>query len=167
MMEVNWIATLVAAIIPLLVGSIYYNPKVLGNAWMQASGMTPEMVAGGNMIKIFGLTFLFSLMLSSALMPMVIHQMNVLSIFADDPSAMDPATETGTYLADFMAKYGDKFRTFRHGAFHGLLSSIFFALPIIGINALFERKSAKYIFIHLGYWAVTLCLMGAVISGWQ
>lgn len=167
MMELNWMATLVAAIVPLLVGSIYYNPKVLGNAWMSASGMTEEMIQGGNMLKIFGLSFVFSLMLSSSLMPMVIHQMNVYSIFADDPSAMDATTETGAYLADFMSRYGDNFRTFKHGAFHGLLASLFFALPIIGINALFERRSAKYIFIHLGYWAVTLTIMCALISGWR
>jgi len=41
------------------------------------------------------------------------------------------------------------------------------ALPIIGTNALFERKSAKYIFINAGYWIVTLGVMGAIICGWQ
>ena len=167
MIELNWMAVLVAAIIPLLVGSIYYNPKVLGNAWMSASGMTEEMIQGSNMVKIFGLTLLFSLMLASSLMPVVIHQMGVYSIFANDPTAMDPSSETGAYLADFMAKYGDNFRTYRHGAIHGLLLSVFLVLPILGINSLFERKSAKYIFIHLGYWAISLTLMGAIICGWK
>jgi hypothetical protein len=167
MIEMNWLAVLVAAIIPLVVGAIYYNPKVLGNAWMNASGMTEEMIQGGNMVKIFGLTLLFSLMLASSIMPAVIHQMNVYSLFANDPTAMDPGSETGAYLADFMAKYGDNFRTFKHGAFHGFLMSLFLALPILGINSLFERRSAKYIFIHLGYWAITLTLMGAIISGWK
>ena len=47
-----------------------------------------------------------------------------------------------------MADYGDAFRTFKHGALHGTIAGIFIALPIIGTNALFERKSAKYIFIN-------------------
>ena len=43
------------------------------------------------------------------------------------------------------------------------LAALFVALPIIGINALFERKSAKYVALHLGYWAISLALMGGVI----
>jgi hypothetical protein len=36
-------------------------------------------------------------------------------------------------------------------------------LPLIGINSLFERKSFKYIFIHTGYWIISLALMGGVL----
>lgn len=59
----------------------------------------------------------------------------------------------------------NKFRTFKHGSFHGIIGAIFFALPILGINALFERRGAKYIFLHLGYWVITMALMGGVICG--
>jgi hypothetical protein len=45
------------------------------------------------------------------------------------------------------------------------LAAIFIVLPIIGINSIFERKSFKYVLIHVGYWALTLALMGGVISG--
>ena len=63
-----------------------------------------------------------------------------------------------------MDTYGGNFRTFKHGAFHGTLYSVFLVLPLIGINALFERKSWSYVWIHVGYWALTLALMGGVIS---
>ena len=166
MMELNWIAVFVAALIPLAIGFIYYHPKVLGNAWVKEVGMTEADMQGANMLKIFGLTFLFSLFLASTIMPMVIHQFSVYSLFADDPSAMDATTESGAYLADFMSRYGDKFKTFQHGAFHGGLSALFFAMPILGINALFERRSFKYILIHTGYWVITLALMGGLICAW-
>jgi hypothetical protein len=39
-------------------------------------------------------------------------------------------------------------------------------LPVIGTNALFERKSGKYIFINWGYWAVSMTLMGGTICQW-
>jgi hypothetical protein len=55
-MEMNWIAIAVSALLPLVVGAIWYNPKVLGKAWMQASGVTEEQVQTGNMLVIFGLT---------------------------------------------------------------------------------------------------------------
>ena len=85
----------------------------------------------------------------------------------NDPSFADPNSDTGKWLADTMGKYGQNFRSFKHGALHGTISGIFFALPLIAINALFERKSGRYIAIHAGYWIVTLALMGAVVCGWQ
>ena len=63
----------------------------------------------------------------------------------------------------FMTKYGTNFRTFKHGAFQGALIGLFFAMPIVGTGALFERKGFKYIAVHAGYWIITLCLMGGVI----
>jgi hypothetical protein len=85
------------------------------------------------------------------------------SIFADDPTMSDPNSESSLYVKHFMDTYGHKFRTFKHGSFHGILSAFFFALPVIGMNALFERRGIRYILIHLGYWIITLALMGGVI----
>ncbi|WNH08651.1 DUF1761 domain-containing protein [Thalassobellus suaedae] len=157
----NPIAMLVAAISALVVGFIWYNPKVFGNAWMQAAGMTDEQVKGGNMVKIFVLALIFAFLLATALPGIVIHQMGVFSLIGGDPSAALPSYEV------FIADYSDAFRTFKHGALHGVLTGVFIALPIIGTNALFERKSAKYIFINAGYWIVTLGVMGAIICGWK
>lgn len=157
----NPIAMLVAAISALVVGFIWYNPKVFGNAWMKAAGVTDEQIKGGNMVKIFGLALLFAFILSSALPGIVIHQMGALSLVGGVADGALPS------YAAFLSDYGDAFRTFKHGAFHGVLTGIFIVLPILGTNALFERKSAKYIFINTGYWIVTLAVMGAIISGWR
>ena len=162
-MHINFVVLLISAIIPLLIGFIYYNPKTLGNAWMKEAEMTEEKMKNANMIKIFGLCVLFSFMLAMAEQFMVIHQYHVYSIFQGDPSFQDPNSEVGMMLSDFMAKYGSNFRTFKHGAFHGTIAGLFLALPIVGINALFERKSFKYTLIHTGYWTITLALMGGVI----
>ena len=54
----------------------------------------------------------------------------------------------------------------KHGVLHGLLTSVFFFLPVIANNALMERKSWRYIFINLGYWAVSAMIMGGIISAW-
>ncbi|GAA3656239.1 DUF1761 domain-containing protein [Flavivirga jejuensis] len=157
----NFPAIIVAAVSALVVGFIWYNPKVFGNAWMQAAGMTDEQVKGGNMAKIFGLALLFAFLLATALPGIVIHQMGVYSLVGGDPSIALPSYEA------LMNDYGDAFRTFKHGALHGSLAGVFIALPIIGTNALFERKGAKYIFINSGYWIVTLTVMGAIICGWK
>ncbi|WP_370477394.1 DUF1761 domain-containing protein [Tamlana flava] len=156
----NPVAMLVAAISAMVVGFIWYNPKTFGNVWMQASGMTEEKIKGGNMAKIFIMAFIFAFLLASALPSMVIHQMGAVSL-AQGELGMLPSYDA------FLSDYGDAFRTFKHGALHGILAGIFIALPILGTNALFERKSAKYIFINAGYWIVTLGIMGAIICGWR
>ncbi|MBK6930767.1 MAG: DUF1761 domain-containing protein [Saprospirales bacterium] len=166
-MEFNWIMVFAAALIPLVVGAVYYHPKVLGNAWMRASGLTEESLKGGNMALIFGLTYLFSLMLGVSLTFMVIHQAHLYSTVLNEPGFNDPNSEVGRMISSFMEKYGSNFRTFKHGALHGVLTGVFVALPIIGINALFERKSFKYIAIHTGYWVIALALMGGVLCAYM
>ena len=162
-MHINFVVLLLAALIPMIVGFIWYNPKTLGTAWMKAADVSEDKMKGANMAVIFGLSFLFAIMLAMAEQFIVIHQYHVYSIFQGDPTMQDPNSATSLMIADFMAKYGNNFRTFKHGALHGTIAGIMIALPIIGTNALFERKGGKYIFINAGYWTITLALMGGVI----
>ncbi|MGZ3864696.1 MAG: DUF1761 domain-containing protein [Bacteroidia bacterium] len=163
-MDVKFWVVLVAAIIPMLTGFIWYNPKIFGTAWQIEAGVTEEKMKGANMAKIFGLAYLLSVLIASSMMFITIHQFGVFSTLATDPKAVaDPTTEVGALFKGIMEKYGTNFRTFKHGAFHGVLSSLFIALPILGTNALFERKSFKYVAINVGYWMLTMALMGGVV----
>ncbi|MCF8238355.1 MAG: DUF1761 domain-containing protein [Saprospiraceae bacterium] len=165
-METNWIAILVSALIPLLVGAVWYNPRVMGKAWMDSSGMTEEMVKTGNMVRIFILTLMFSILLAGFLNVWVVHQIHINSILMNEPGFGDPNSEIGMFISDFMYQYGTNFRTFQHGAAHGFLAALMFAFPLLAINAQFERRSWKYILVHLGYWMITLILMCGLISAW-
>lgn len=162
-MQLNFPIIAAAALIPLLIGFIWYNPKVFGKAWMASAGMTDETMKGANMILIFGLTYLFGLFLAMGITFMVIHQYHLMSLLVDEPGFTDPNSAVGMLYNDMMAKYGNNFRSFKHGALHGFIGSIEFALPILGINAMFERKGFKYIAINLGYWMICITLMGAII----
>ena len=153
----------ISALIPLVIGAVWYNPKVLGTAWMKESGVTEESMKGANMAVIFGLTYLFSFMLATAINGMVIHQNHIFSIMLNETGFGEEGSDIMKYINDFMTNYGTNFRTFKHGAFHGVLTGIFVALPILGVNALFERKSGKYIAINVGFWTVCLTLMGGII----
>lgn len=165
-MEVNYLVFFGSALIPLIIGALWYNPKVLGTAWMKESGLTEERLKGANMGLIFGVTYLFSLLLALILSTMVIHQNHMYSILLNEPGLQDPQSELGRYVADFMAKYGRNFRTFGHGAFHGATAGLLFALPVLGTNALFERKGFRYIAINAGYWTITMALMGGVLCAY-
>lgn len=162
----NFLVMIGAAFVPLIIGFIWYNPKVLGTAWMNASGLTEEKLKGANMGLIFGLTLLFSFFLSLALYSIVIHQGHIYSILANEAGTTDPNSDLGKWLADFNSRFGDHFRTFKHGAFHGTVAGILFAFPVVAINSLFERRGFKYTMIHTGYWTITLALMGGIVCQW-
>lgn len=160
-MQINSVALFIAAIVTLVTGFIWYSPKVFGTIWMKENNLTQEELRKGNMLKIFGLTYIFSLMITMTLMSLTIHQSGAIGMVGGPP-LIDSAKPS---FAAFMADYGMAYRTFKHGALHGFMSGLFFAFPLIGINGLFERKSWKYIFIHSGYWILTLTLMGGIICG--
>jgi hypothetical protein len=157
-MTPNLLVIFLAALIPLIVGSIYYHKAVLGSAWMASSGMTDDDVASGNMPLIFGLTLVFSIFIAFSLYFIVVHQAGLYSLFmgAEDMTLRDQVMELR----------GDAYRTFKHGMLHGFVESILFVFPIIAINALFERRSWKYIMIHTGYWVISITLMGGVVCQW-
>ncbi len=161
-MEMNFIAVFVAALTTLVVGSIWYSPILFGKAWMKETGLNEEDLKKGSMLKIFGLTYLFSVFFALIFQVLCIHQFGPLGMIGG-PEFVDAAKPS---YAAFMADYGDAFRTFKHGALHGFMSGLFLAFPFIAINGLFERKSWKYIFIHTGYWIVTMTIMGAIVCGW-
>jgi hypothetical protein len=163
-MDYNWLIVFVAALVPLLMGFIWYHPKTFGTQWMKLNHFTEAELQKGNMALIFGLTYLLSLFLSVGLSGIVIHQSSIESLFTFREGDTEAAKQAMTALAETIrADYSDRYRSFGHGALHGGLAAIMIALPILGINALFERKSWKYIAIHTGYWWVTLLLMGGIL----
>lgn len=160
-MEINFLAVLVAALSSFVVGFVWYNPKVFGTIWMNEIGMTEEKAKQGNMAKIFGLTFVFALLLAFMMQMLTIHQFGAFGMIGGDLANAKPS-----YTA-FMNDYVDAFRTFKHGALHGFMAALFIALPIIATNCLFEQKSFKYAAVTSGYWLVVMTLMGAIICGWK
>ena len=161
-LPINPIAIPVAAVAALVIGAIWYNPKIgFGNVWMRASGMTEEKMKSGKIAVIFGLSLVFAALLSVLLMQFTNHQWGAIGMVGGDPELAKPS------FGVFMADYGDAFRTFKHGALHGTMFGVLGALPIIGTIALFERKSAKYILVNSGYWVVTLAIMGGILCAWH
>lgn len=61
MANANLLAILVAAATGFLIGGLWYGP-LFGKAWMAEHGFTEEQLRTGNMVKIYGLTFAFSVL---------------------------------------------------------------------------------------------------------
>jgi len=163
-MEINYLLLFATALIPLAVGSLWYSNLLFGKVWFRESGMTEEKMNSANMFLIFGLTYLFGLFLSNAMASWSVHQMMTANLFVMQPGFAEQTGEYYDFFQKFMAQYGDLHRSFGHGAVHGVVGAIALALPLIGINALFERRGWKYIGIHFGYWDVVMVLMCGILS---
>ncbi|MBT8190710.1 MAG: DUF1761 domain-containing protein [Bacteroidia bacterium] len=141
MENVNPLSMVIATIIPLVTSMIIYNKAMFGNHWTQAFGISEDKV-------------------QKAGTPFVILVCLVLS----------------SLLAFFMLNFCNgtgqegEFDTFRHGAAHGAILSVFVIFPVIGINGLFEQggmlnlKLRMLMFVNTAYWVITLALMGGVLD---
>lgn len=143
MENINWLAIVAASILPLVTGFLWYGP-LFGKAWMQESGMTEEKAKNMNPAKTYGLAVVFAFLLAFFIVPQVFL------------GGMPPDELHGT----------EPFMTFKHGALHGAMIALFVVLPVFATNALFEQKSFKYVAINVGYWVVTIALMGGLINAW-
>lgn len=168
-MQINWLVQLVAALVPMIVGFIWYNPKVFGNAWMKAAGMTDEKVKGGNMPVIFGVSFVMAFLFSLTYKILGDHGTQFAAFFRpviEHGMGIDATTPFGSELKGYIDAYVTRYHSWSHGLAHSLVISIPLLLPVIVTNALFERKSFKYMLVNWGYWAVTMALMFMVVAQW-
>ena len=159
-MEINFLALIAAALSTLVVGFVWYHPKVFGTIWMRETGLTEDKMKSGNMAKTFTLAVIYAFFMSFILQFLVIHQTGAVGMVGGNPATALPSFNA------FMVDYGTHYRTFKHGALHGFMAGLFLALPVIGTNALFERRSFKYTLISGGFWVVCFIIMGGIICAW-
>ena len=135
MENTNWLSLVLGALVPMIVGFIYYHKAVFGKAWMDSIGMTEEKAKQANMGLTFGISLVMAFILSFFLLG-----------FNNSPG------QEG------------QFDTFGHGAFHGAILAVFIVIPVFITNGLFEQKSWKNIFINIFYWVITLALIGGIVD---
>ena len=55
---INWLAILVAAIVPMIVGMLWYSPMAFATPWMKLIGKTKEEIMATGPAKAYALSFL-------------------------------------------------------------------------------------------------------------
>jgi len=167
----NILAILVTALVPMVLGFIWYHPKVFGSAWMRLSGMTEEKAKEGNMAVKFGLSYLFSFMLAFVLNALVVHDSFVegaLYYITNRTMVPEPGSQAAQWLDYYRTTLAPSNHIFTHGSFHAFfLIGLFIVLPVFATNAIFERKSFKYVALNAGYWILAITLMGGIIAVWR
>lgn len=64
MSKLNLWAILAATVSAFVIGGAWYSPLLFHKAWMRANRFSEQDVAGGNQGKIFGLAFIFTLIMA-------------------------------------------------------------------------------------------------------
>ena len=141
--QLNMMAVLVASLIPMIMGFIYYHPKVMGNAWMKSNGFTQESLGNGPK----PIWYLVSLVLSFLF-------------------AVKFALEV-TGPGQDVAPDGHSYVTFQHGMAHGIINTIMIILPIFGTLTIFEKRSWTWAFVNIGYLSLCLIVMQGILSAWR
>ena len=59
----NHLAIVTAALLAFVIGGIWYGP-LFGRAWMEENGLTPESAAKMNAAKVYGLAFVWTLVMA-------------------------------------------------------------------------------------------------------
>lgn len=158
----NVILSFCGGLVPLLIGFMWYSDKAFGSSWKKEIGFFDNGEKPKGLGKILGFSYLFGVMIMFFMPTLVIHQFHMASTLNGTEGFGIEGSAVQQFYNEFISQHGMKFRTFKHGALHGVITAMFFVFPIIGLNALFENKSFKYIFVHLGYWALTLGIMGGL-----
>lgn len=135
MEQINWLSLIIATLTPTVVGMIYYHPKLFGTVWMKSIGLTEDDCKKQNRVLLFIISLVMSFILSF-------------------------------FLTNFNNSTGQEgeFDTFGHGAFHGLVLSLFIIMPVLVTGGMYELKNFKNIAINLVYWIITLALMGGTVD---
>ncbi len=72
--QVNYLAVLVCAVISMIIGSVWYSPMLLGRTWMEEIDKSEEdLKKEFNPLKTYGLTFLCNLFIAFSLAQLMAH----------------------------------------------------------------------------------------------
>lgn len=145
MHEVNYLAVLVAGVVPMIVGAVWYGP-LFGNRWLGYMETTEEEIRKDfNPLKTYGVSFLLALVTAFILAQLL-------------------AGMGGLQGVSTLQGSGERAMA---GIHLGLMALIAFVLPVAHQSVAFERRKAGLFWLSLGYNGVSLLGQGLVIAAWR
>ena len=144
MHDVNLLAVLVAGIVPMIVGALWYGP-LFGKRWLAMMEMSAgEIQEGFNPVKVHGVGLLLSLLTAYILAQLIagIAPADVSSMEGGGGSAM-----VGVHV--------------------GLMALVAFVLPAAHQSVAFEKRRAGLAWLNVAYNGVALVAQAALIALWR
>lgn len=144
-MEINYLAVLVAAIAANIIGGLWYSPVLFGNTWMKLMGWDPSnKVQMESMKKTTGKSYAINFVASIVMAYVLAHVVTMGIAYLNG--------STGNISAALQ------------GAFWSWLG---FVVPVALSAVLWENKPWKLFLLNVGYYLVSLAIMGTILSTWR
>lgn len=158
-MELNHIAHALIALLPFVLGFIWYRKS---NPWIWWA--YPEGSFTPRKIGLFGylLLYFLSLSLVFVFMNLIIHQIGFYELFFTD--IMKGSEQAKQTAETFLSEHGMKHRHFKHGLFHGVIDAFAMSLPFLAFYFVLERLTWKQAAVHFGYWFICSAGIGALVA---
>jgi len=160
MIEFNWLILLISSCIPIIVGYLLFNTNFYKK--ISKSNEQLNLSIKWSLVSIIGL-FTLSFMYSITLSYQVIHQLHFQSMLINEVGFEKGEGNAYKDLIYIFELYGKNFRSFKHGAFHGLLNSIFIVLPILVYSKYTSASSWRSVIFQWMFWMICGVLMGGII----
>ena len=149
MHDVNLFAVLVAGIIPMIIGALWYGP-LFGKRWLAMMEMTAEEVQEGfNPVKTYGVSVLLSLVTAFIMAQFIATTELMMAAIFPGGGSSEGVGESAMF-----------------GVFMGLMVLIAFVLPVAHQGVAFEGRKAGLAWLNLGYNGVALIGQWMVIAAW-
>ena len=146
MPELNYLAIAVAAIVPSILGALYYGP-LFGKQWLSSLGKTEAEMVPNNAGLTYGLALLMAGIVSFIL------KLNIELTHKEVSDAGELA-------------FGS-FHTFQHGALHGAMTGAMLVVPVLISFSLFHKMSGKNIMLNSIFWILCFAVMGGILDAWN
>jgi hypothetical protein len=135
--NINLVAVIVAAVMNMIVGAVWYSPVLFGNQWMRIIGISKkrlDKIKKRGMGKVYLIAFIGTFVMS--------------------------------YVLAMIVGYSGAF-SFREGMEVGLWLGIGLIAPSMLGSVLWERRPVKLYLINVGYYFVSLSIAGGIIAVWK
>lgn len=148
MVPVNYVAVAIAAVLAMVVGSVWYSKALFGKQWMKLTGVTEESAKKGNM-------------------PMLYKQ-SLKTSFESDAFKLVYGTMFAAALVEALVlahfiHYAGAY-SLVNGIKTGVWAWLGFVVTTSLANSMFEGRPRELLYINAGYALVNLMIMGAVIA---
>jgi len=153
---------LATALIPFVFAMIWFHKSLFGGGNWHAIADIPETKTSPIKPLKLALSLLVNILLAFGVFQFSIHELSIYGMLGGDAEAVANSATASAFLEE----YGGHFHTWTHGIAHGIGVTLFFILPALGYVVIFEKKSAKYFWVYLGYWLICTILMSMVICMW-
>jgi len=144
MHDVNPLAVLVAGVLPMVIGALWYGP-LFGKRWMELMESTPEELQQDfNPIRTYGVSFVLALVTAFVLAQLVAD------VAPRDVSSMEGGAGSGMI-----------------GVHVALMALVAFVLPVAHQSVAFEKRKAGLAWMNVAYNGVALIGQAVVVAVWR